>query len=71
MGGDYDGDQMSVKPIYGKAATKELTEFMNRKSSIISLGGTNTLDLNTEGIQSLYNLTMCPDKEYKFVDPIF
>ena len=71
MGGDYDGDQVTVKPIYGNAANKELQNFMQSKAQYISLGGQNVRKVTKEGVQSLYNLTMCPDDSIKFTDPTF
>ena len=69
--GDYDGDQMTVKPIYTKAATEELKRFMDSKASIINLNGINNVYLNAEGIQTLYNLTISPDSSVKLGEPVF
>ena len=70
-GGDYDGDQMGLKPLYTKAANAELKKFMHSKAAIVDLSGTNVLTVSKEGIQTLYNLTMCPDDSVKFTDPVF
>lgn len=70
-GGDYDGDQMSIKPVYGKAANAELKKFMRSKAACVDLSGTNVLVVSKEGIQCLYSLTMCPDDSVKFTDPVF
>ena len=71
IGGDYDGDQITVKPIYGSEANKELQNFMQSKAHYVSLGSQNQRVVSKEGIQALYNLTMCPDESIKFTNPEF
>ena len=45
IGGDYDGDTVTIKGIYTEEANKELDKIMNSK-------------YNFKAIQSLFNLTM-------------
>lgn len=72
IGGDYDGDQTTVKGVYSNEANEELDNFMDSKSFYISLGGENVRTLTNEGIQSLYCLTMnLRQDEGKFSDPEF
>ena len=71
ISGDYDGDQMSAKPIYTKKANAELDKFLHSNASILNLGGINMLEQNKEGIQTMYSLTMCPDDTVKFTNPEF
>lgn len=71
IGGDFDGDTVSVKPIYGAEACKELEDFIASKRHFLSLGGDLIRKLNMEGVQAAYNLTMCPDRDYVFIDPQF
>ena len=71
ISGDYDGDQMSAKPIYTKSANAELDKFLHSNASILNLGGINMLQQNHEGIQTLYSLTICPDDSIKFTNPQF
>lgn len=58
IGGDYDGDQVSVKPIYTLEANAELEKHLDSKAHYISLGGSNVRVTTNEGIQTLYNLTI-------------
>lgn len=72
IGGDYDGDQVTVKGIYSVEANKELSDFIDSKAHFINLGGSNVRVLSNEGIQSLYSLTkILSDAEDKLTDPKF
>lgn len=72
IGGDYDGDQVSVKGIYSDEANKELSEYLNSNLHYIDLGGKIIRTASNEGLQSLYSLTLTlnDDKE-KLIDPKF
>lgn len=70
IGGDYDGDQVSLKGIFSEEANKELREFMNSKISYINFGGENVKVGTNETVQALYSLTLVlPDT--KLTDPVF
>ena len=58
IGGDYDGDQVSVKGIYSAEANAELEQQMNSKIHYIGLDGNSVMDVDKESKQSLYCLTM-------------
>ena len=58
IGGDYDGDQVSVKGIYSAEANTELDQQMNSKIHYIGLDGISVMDVGKEAKQSLYCLTM-------------
>ena len=58
IGGDYDGDQVSVKGIYSAEANAELDQQMNSKIHYIGLDGISVMDVGKEAKQSLYCLTM-------------
>ena len=58
MGGDYDGDQVTVKGVFFDESNKELKEYINSKRQYIDLGGRCMRSLSKEGIQSMYNLTL-------------
>lgn len=63
IGGDYDGDQVTCKPIFTIEANKACEEIMYKKSNFITIAGsTNRLSSN-ESIQSLYQLTRFVDGE--------
>ena len=58
IGGDYDGDQVSVKGIYSAEANAELDQQMNSKIHYIGLDGISVMDVGKEAKQSVYCLTM-------------
>lgn len=70
IGGDYDGDQVTVKGIYSDEANAELMNHMNSKAHYVNLGGENVRTSSNEAIQSLYNLTKVLDGT-KLTDPTF
>ena len=57
MGGDYDGDQVTVKGIYTEEANKEIEEFMTSKQNFIGFGGKPSRKSEGDAIQSIYALT--------------
>lgn len=70
-GGDYDGDQMTVKGIYSVEANQELEKQLNSKIHCISLGGSNIMSVTNEGMQALYNLTLIlPDDQNKMTEKV-
>lgn len=72
IGGDYDGDQCTVKGVFSEEANKELAEQLNSKSHYFNLGGKGVRTSSKEAIQSLYNLTLCLDDDSKKMsNPIF
>lgn len=72
IGGDYDGDQVSVKGIYSEEANEELQQHMNSKLHYINLGAKNVRVGTNECIQSLYSLTLTlPDDLTTMSNPKF
>ena len=72
IGGDYDGDTVSSKAIYSIEANEELKELIESKRHYIGLGGINEMQTSKEGIQSIYNLTLClPEDLPKLEKPKF
>lgn len=70
IGGDYDGDQVTVKIAFTKEANEELLNHIQSKANFINLGGKSVIEPTNEAIQSLYNLTLVlPDT--KLTDPKF
>ena len=63
IGGDYDGDQISVKGIYSEEANAELRDQINSKRHFIGLGGTNLMNTTKEGIDAMYQLTLILDQD--------
>lgn len=58
IGGDYDGDQVTVKIPYTKEANAELENYMNSNKFFLNLGGINIRESSNEAIQAMYNLTL-------------
>ena len=72
IGGDYDGDTISIKSLYSIEANEELNKILNSKKRYIDLCGTSILQEEIECLQSLYNLTMVlPDDMKKLTFPEF
>ena len=64
IGGDYDGDQCSVRGVFTVEANKELEETMHSKKYYVNLGSHNVRVSEKEAVQSLYNLTLTlPDNK--------
>lgn len=57
LGGDYDGDQVSVKGLYTQEANKEAKEIMMAKSHILNISGDTMRNTTNESIQTLYAMT--------------
>ena len=57
MGGDYDGDQITVKGVYTEEANQELENFMKSKQNFITFGGKPSKASTGDAIQSIYAFT--------------
>ena len=57
IGGDYDGDQVTIKGLYSQEANMEAEEIMNSLSYIININGENMRTSSKECIEGLYQLT--------------
>lgn len=57
MGGDYDGDQVTVKPLFTQEANIEAERILNSKSNIINIYGGNMRNSTNEAVQTIYQLT--------------
>lgn len=62
IGGDYDGDQVTVKAVFSMEANAETDKNMRSKSHIISALGTNSRTSTNEAVQTLYMLTRSKDE---------
>lgn len=72
IGGDFDGDTISVKIPYSIEANYELQKAVESKIHYIGLGAKNRMMTIHEGIQSLYQLTMTlPDEADKLTEAEF
>lgn len=57
LGGDYDGDQVTVKGIFTQEANAEANEKLMSKAHILNVSGMNMRKTTNEGVQTLYMLT--------------
>lgn len=72
IGGDYDGDQVTVKGIYSEEANKELTDIINSKRNLLGLDGKGVRTSDKEAIQAMYSLTRVLDEDKKKISsPVF
>ena len=70
IGGDYDGDTVTVRGVYTVEANDELERQMHSKANFIDIGGNTIRSSSKDAIQSLYNLTrILPDT--KLTNPTF
>ena len=57
LGGDYDGDQVTVKGLFTQEANQKAEQIMMRPSNILNIYGQNMRTTTNEGVQTLYMLT--------------
>ena len=57
MGGDYDGDTVSIRGIWTEEANLEVEEIMNRKMTALNITGSNSRVVSKEIFNSYYALT--------------
>lgn len=57
IGGDYDGDQVSIKGVYMVEANEELKHYMHSRAFYINLGGKIVRGPQKEALQTIYQLT--------------
>ena len=57
LGGDFDGDQLSARPIMSQEANIEAENLINSKKMHLSVRGDVTRNSSNELIQTLYNFT--------------
>ena len=62
FGGDYDGDQLSIKGIFSQEANAECDRIVRSKANILDINGSNVRKSTNECIQTLYTLTKRPKK---------
>lgn len=57
LGGDYDGDMISIKGIFTQEANEELKKKIVDKTNILNIAGANIRSTEREAVQALYSLT--------------
>ena len=70
IGGDYDGDMVTVKGVFTEEANEELKKQINSNRHYIDLGCSPAIECTKEAIQSLFSLTLTFDEEH-LTDPKF
>jgi len=66
IGGDYDGDQVTIKGVYSIQSNDELDKFMDKKHHYLAVNGINIRVSSNEAVQALYSFTKVLDsKELK------
>lgn len=62
MGGDYDGDQITIKIPWTMEANEDCERAMNDKTSFVQPDGSNARPIKFECLQTMYDITKDPDK---------
>ena len=57
LGGDHDGDQTTVKPVFSQEANQECEEIMMSKRNLLNIEGNGARKFGNEGVQTLYAMT--------------
>ena len=57
LGGDYDGDQVTIKSVFSQEANAECERIMLSKSNLLNICGNNVRKTSNEGVQTIYMLT--------------
>jgi len=57
IGGDFDGDMVTIRGVFTQEANDEADKFIKSIRNILDITGKNIRTIEKEGIQSLYNLT--------------
>jgi hypothetical protein len=70
MGGDYDGDTVTVKGVYTDEANEELKKFVNDKMNFTNAEATSTRTSGKQVAQSLYNLTLILNSDQSKLKPV-
>ena len=70
MGGDYDGDTVSVKGVWSVEANDELDKYLKSKANFVDLGAGRIRYSSQEAVQSIYDLTKVLVSD-RLVDPVF
>jgi DNA-directed RNA polymerase beta' subunit len=60
LGGDYDGDTVSLRAVFTVEANKECDRLIQSKTMFLDNQGKSTRELKNESIQALYTLTSDP-----------
>ena len=57
IGGDYDGDQTSIRGVFTQEANAELDKILKSKKNILNVSGSSIRTTEKEALQTLYSFT--------------
>jgi hypothetical protein len=57
LGGDFDGDMVSIKGLYTQEANEEAEKLIHKKASLLDASGGASRTVNNEAVISLYTFT--------------
>ena len=57
LGGDFDGDMITIRGVFTQEANKEAEEIIYSKSNVINIKGNNNRPISMECVQSIYDFT--------------
>lgn len=57
LGGDYDGDMLSLRAVFSVEANQEADKLIKSKTNFLYQNGSFSRSLGNEGVQALYSLT--------------
>ena len=57
LGGDYDGDMVSLRAVWSQEANNEAKELLNSNSNLLNSSGENVRTLGNEAVQTMFALT--------------
>lgn len=57
IGGDFDGDQTTIKGVFSQEANDECEKIMHSKPNIIAINGSPIRKIGNEGVQTLFSMT--------------
>ena len=62
IGGDYDGDQITLKSVFSQEANLEAERLIMSPTNFISINGSNIRTSEIEAVQTLYSMTRWKNK---------
>jgi DNA-directed RNA polymerase beta' subunit len=57
MGGDFDGDTVSIRGVFTQEANAEAEELINSKNYLLNVSGGTSRTVKNEAIQAIYSMT--------------
>jgi DNA-directed RNA polymerase beta' subunit len=57
IGGDFDGDQVTIRGVFTQEANEEAERLIKSPKNILNITGKNIRKISNEGVQTLFNLT--------------